>query len=551
VAFTVADYIVRRLDQQQVDTLFGVPAAYCSPLFDAAIRQGMRTVITASDLEAGYAADGYARTKGLGAASVAYGVGALSMINAIAGAFVERSPVVVVNGGPTPGALSNLHQFDVVPSHSIGQDATDLSAYKLVTASAARAGTVAEVPPLVDAAIASAIRTKRPSYIEINMGIWDSACPMPAGALPVANRPAGTESALAATIVGLIRAAQSPVILVGQEIQRYGLADKVGDLIAKLGVRWATAVLSKSVLAEQGPGWIGVYDPPHSPPAIKNAVEHADFLVTLGAVFPNGYASLVQNAFGRMVEIYDRKVRIKTGAKQNAEIGALVAALVTEAAKAPPKPVPPGATPAAPGPGPAPLTYRQVFERIAALLDDTLLVIPDTFLGVFSASDLPVKGRDAFLCSAVWASIGHSVAAAVGASFGSARRPLVICGDGGLHMTATALSTMVQFRRNPIVVVLANGIYGFEQFLLDASFFNNPANAPKPYVVLNNWDFAGFAKGLGVQFAQNVDTPAALDAALAAAKAFNGPALIAAQVDAHGLPAELTGAALAGGGPLR
>ena len=183
MAFTVADYIVRRLAQQQVDTLFGVPAAYCSPLFDAAIRQGMRTVVTASDLKAGYAADSYARTKGLGAASVAYGVGALSMINAIAGGFVERSPVVVVNGGPTPGALSNLRQFDVVPSHSIGQDATDLSAYKLVTPSAARAGTVAEVPPpVVDAAIASAIRTKRPSYIRINTGIWDSACPMLPGA---------------------------------------------------------------------------------------------------------------------------------------------------------------------------------------------------------------------------------------------------------------------------------------------------------------------------------------------------------------------------------
>ena len=72
----------------------------------------------------------------------------------------------------------------------------------------------------------------------------------------------------------------------------------------------------------------------------------------------------MQNAFGRMVEIYDGKVRIKTGAKQNAEIHALVAALVTEAAKAPPRPVPPGATPAAPGPGSVPLTYRQVFERM-------------------------------------------------------------------------------------------------------------------------------------------------------------------------------------------
>src|SRR5262249_23131071 len=99
------------------------------------------------------------------------------------------------------------------------------------------------------------------------------------------------------------------------------------------------------------------------------------------------------------------------------------------------------------GPGATPLTYRQVFERITAVLDGTLLVIPDTFLGVFSASDLPVKRRAAFLCSAVWASIGHSVVAAVGASFGSARWPLVIDGrfshdrDGALHHGAIPLQS--------------------------------------------------------------------------------------------------------------
>ena len=124
-------------------------------------------------------------------------------------------------------------------------------------------------------------------------------------------------------------------------------------------------------------------------------------------------------------------VRIKTAAKQNAEIGALVGALVTEAAKSAPKPVPPGAVPAVPGPASGPLTYEQVFERIGAALDASWITITDTFLGVYSATNLPVKGRDAFLCSGVWASLGHSVAAAVGASFGSSRRPLVICGDGG------------------------------------------------------------------------------------------------------------------------
>jgi indolepyruvate decarboxylase len=540
MAFTVADYILKRLSEQHVDTLFGVPAAYCAPLFDAASGHGIRPVVNASDLEAGYAADGYARTKGLGAVSVAYGVGTLSMINAIAGAYVERSPVVVINGGPTSTNLSNLHQFDVVFSHSIGQDATDLAAYKLVTAKAARAGTAAEVPAVVDDAISTAITKKRPVYIEINMAIWDSACPMPAGPLTVTNPPAGTEQQLAATIVGLIRAAQSPLILVGTEIQRYGLADKAADLIAKLGVRWATALLAKSTLAEQGAGWIGVYDPPHSQAAVKNAVEQADLLVTLGCVFPNGYAALVQNAFGHMVQVYDGRVRIKTGAKQNAEIVALTSALVTEAAKAPPKPVPAGASPVTAGPATDPLTYKQVFERAGAALDDSWITIPDTFLGIYSAANLPVKGRDAFLCSGVWASIGHSVAAAVGASFGSSRRPLVICGDGGFHMTAQALSTMVQTGRNPVIIVIANGIYGYEQFLLDPSFFDNPAKSPRSYVALNQWDFVQFAHGLGLQSAQAVNTAAAFDAALAAAKAGSGPALIVAQVNPHDLPAELS-----------
>jgi indolepyruvate decarboxylase len=536
---TVADYILKRLSEQHVDTLFGVPAAYCAPLFDAAAAHGIRSVVNASDLEAGYAADGYARTKGLGAVAVSYGVGTLSMINAIAGAHVERSPVVVINGGPTKRHFDNLKDFDVVFSHSIGQPATDLAAYKLVTASAARAGSVAEVPATVDNAISTALKTKRPVYIEIDMDLWTAPCPGPIGPIPGTNPLAGTEQQLATTIVGLIRAANKPVILVGNEIQRFGLADKVLDLINKLGVRWATALIAKSTLAEQGTGWIGVYDPPHSLASVKNAVEGTDLLVTLGCVYPSGYANFVSGAIGRIVQIYDGKVRIKNAAKKNAELVALVSALVIEAAKAPPKPVPAGATPPAPGPATGPLTYRQVFERIGAALDDTWITIPDTFLGTFSAANLPVKGRDAFLCSAVWASIGHSVAAAVGASFGSSRRPLVICGDGGFHMTAQALSTMVQNGRNPVTVVIANGIYGYEQFLVDASFFTNPANLPLPYVVLHQWDFVKVGGGFGLQSVQAVNTATAFDSALAAAKSGRGPALIIAQVNSHDLPGEL------------
>ncbi|MGW0808108.1 thiamine pyrophosphate-binding protein [Nonomuraea sp. NPDC002799] len=533
--FTVADYILKRLSQQQVDTLFGVPAAFCAPLFDAVSTHNIKTVVTAGDLEAGYAADGYARTKGLGAVAVANGVGTLSMINAIAGAYVERSPVVVVNGGPNAVNLDNLKKFDVLFSHSTGQPDGDLSAYRLVTASAARAERAADVPALVDDAISTAVRRKRPVYLEFDRDIWTATCTAPTGALSVTNPAAGTEQQLATTIVGLVRAAAKPLLLVGTEIQRYGLADKVADLIAKLGIRWSTQVLAKSVLAEQGDGWVGVFAPPNTQPA---AVAEADLLVMLGCVFPNGYATLVRTGTNRMVTAYDGKVKIKNGAKQDAEIGALVTALVAEAANEAPERIPVAVDPAVPAAA-GPLTYSQVFNRIGAALDTSWLVIPDTFLGGASAVNLPVKGRDAFLCSAVWASIGHSVAAAVGASFGSSRRPLVICGDGGFHMTAQALSTFVRYGRNPVVVVIDNGIYGLEQYIVDSAYFSNPSVQPKPYVVLNQWDFVKFANGLGVQSTHSVDTVAELDQALATVKTSSLPALIVAKINPRGLPVEL------------
>ena len=539
MAFTVVDYVLRRLTQQGVDTLFGVPAVYCAPLYESAPAHAVRAIVTTSDLEAGYAADGYARSKGLAAVSVANGVGTLSLINAIGGAFVERSPVVVINGGPTAGHLADQARLDVVYSHSTGRDATDLNAFALVTAFARRAATVAEVPDVVDTAISTALRTKRPVYIEIDMGLWSAPCQEPGAALSDQVAPAGTETQLANTIVGLIRAAQRPVLLVGTEVQRYGLADAVADLIAKLGIRWASDMLAKSTLPESGAGWIGVYDPPYVPADIRQPIEQADLLVTLGSVFPNAYAPLVNTAFNRMVAVYDGKVRVKSQPKQNAEIRALVAAMRTKAAQQPPATPPAGAVPTIAGPPPAgPLTYRGVFERIGVALDATLFTIADTFLGVYSAANLPVRDRDAFLSDPVWASIGHSVAAAVGVSFGSARRPLVVCGDGGFQMTAQSLSTMARYGRNPIVVVIENGIYGFEQYLLGRGYFSSAA-APKPYVRLGDWDLAKFAASVGIPAASEVATAADLDSVLAAAKAHQGPYLIAAKVDSRGLPAEL------------
>ena len=113
--YVAADYLIERLAQYGARTLFGVPAVYCAALYDAAERAAnVDVVVTNSDLEAGYAADGYARVHGLSALAVSYGPGTLSIVNAIAAAYIERSPIVVVNGGPSQANIDNLASTGVL-----------------------------------------------------------------------------------------------------------------------------------------------------------------------------------------------------------------------------------------------------------------------------------------------------------------------------------------------------------------------------------------------------------------------------------------------------
>ena len=165
-------------------------------------------------------------------------------------------------------------------------------------------------------------------------------------------------------------------------------------------------------------------------------------------------------------------------------------------------------------------------------------MIADTFLGIYPAARLPMPAQDAFIADAVWASIGHAVGAAVGAFGPAAKRPLVLIGDGGFQMVGQAVSTMVRYQHNSIVVIIDNSLYGFEQYLLAPGYYTNPAQPPPvPYFTLPDWDFDGFARALGVTQVQTVNTPQALRAALAAAKAHaGGPSVIRALIGSRSLP---------------
>jgi indolepyruvate decarboxylase len=544
MTYFVADYLIERLAQNGVGALFGIPAVYCAAVYDAAARApGFRTVVTNSDLEAGYAADGYARVRGLSAVAVSYGPGTLSMVNAIAGAYAERSPVVVVNGGPLQTDIDNQNTTGVLFSHSLGQPHTDMDVFRNVTTFCERADSVGAIPQLVDSAIAAALVGKRPVYIEIPHGFLDEPCPQPVGAIDV-TVPAGAADAVAGSILQELATATNPLVIVGEEVQRYGLADTTLAVLDRLQLQWTTTLVAKSVLPESHPRFVGVFNGDEASAPVKDLVRSSGLIVALGAVFGSQYAHLMIPKVNATIRAWDGVVVSHGGAPQAVGLPALLDALDQQSAGASPVVY----TPVVAGPGAAPpvpagpdLEYQQVFDVIAepAFLDRSLTVIADTFLGIYPAAQIPMPAQDSFITDGLWSSIGHSIGAAVGA-FEGGRRPLVLVGDGGFQTVGQAVSTMVRHQHNSIVIIIDNSLYGYEQFLEGQGFYTNPAQPPLPYNVLADWTFEAFARALGVTQVATVNAAAALRTALATAKAHTtGPSVICAQVPSRSLPAGL------------
>lgn len=566
MAFTIADYVVERLRQQGVDTLFGVPSVYCASLYFAAERAAnFSAIVTSSDLEAGYAADGYARVRGLSAVAVSYGPGTLSLVNAIAGAYVERSPIVVLNGGPSEKNISDQTTTGVLYSHSMGRPHTDLEVLQPLTAFCERAADLALIPGKVDQAIRTAITRKHPVYLEIPQAMLGAHTSPPAAPLDL-SIPPGAAPKTASAILKAVKAAKGPVLIVGIEVERYGLAAGVLSIINKLKIRWASTLLARTTLSEQHPQFLGVFNGEKAPQPLKAAISGADLIVSLGAVFGSGHATIMVPQSKKTIRVWDGNVVTFNGAPEQLSFPELIAqldrnAVVEQDERSPVLPtyevhelgeaawdgdrdaaLPPthktGSTAtAAAATG---MTYDALFQVIeqSVTADPALTTIADTFLGIYPSARIRMPVQNSFLASAIWASIGHSVAAGVGVAAAKGKRPVVICGDGGFQMTAQSLSTMARSNLGAIVVVVDNGLYGYEQYLLDPAYYSG-TSAPLPVSVIGRWDYVEVARAMGINQVAKAGTAAALTAAIAAAKAQNGPAVIQAMVQQRSLPSGL------------
>ena len=466
---TVATYLLKRLEQAGLKHAFGVPGHYVLTFMDRLIESGIEFVGTCNELNAGYAADAYARINGIGCICVTWGVGGFSAMNAIAGAYAEQVPLVVLVGGPR----TTQRRSSMLLHHSVGDFATMQQAYSHITAASVLLDDPAEAPQRIDRALARCIAEKRPIMIEIPADMVDRACSAP-GPFAAPDRPLSDPDVLAEALdeaMSLLLTAKRPVILGGVELHRYGLMQEFHRLVEASRLPVATTLLGKTVISEHHPQAIGVYEGGAARQEIRAIVENADVLLCLGAwISAINYGVYTGRLEGRsMILANSGRLKISQHVYEQVWIGDAVTGLADRMPKTglvhPPfKSVSQLLdTNFVAEPGRA-LTVNRVMKRINAFIGEDTTVIAETGDSIFAAADLVMHHDVGFIGQAFYLSIGYALPATLGAALADpSRRPIAFIGDGAFQMTVQELSSLCRRKSNVILLVMNNDGYTTER----------------------------------------------------------------------------------------
>jgi TPP-dependent 2-oxoacid decarboxylase len=511
---TVGEYLFQRLESLGVGHVFGVPGDYVLGLMDVLNKTPIELVGNCNELNAGYAADAYARLRGMGAVCVTYGVGGFSLLNAVVGAYAERVPLVVISGAPS----SSVRQSSLLLHHTTGDYNLQFSVMEKVTVAAVILSDASQAAYQIDRTLADCLHHKRPVYIEIPVDLVDQPC-LPPEIHPVVAAKLTDPDVLqeaVAEAVELLTKAKSPVILAGVEFHRFDLEDKLLKLLETTGYPIATTMLGKSCISEMHPQFIGNYIGALSREYVRERIEDADCLLCLGAIMSDmnlgAYTAILDD--NKIINANSEKVKIKHHFYQPVYLGDFIDGLIKnlDHRAAETLNIKPGSASLSQTFTPKPeakLTNARFYERVNHFLEDEWIVISDTGDAIVATMDLLMREKNNFIGQAFYLSIGYSIPACLGAAMAEPhRRPIVFVGDGAFQMTAQELSTIIRHRLNPIIFLINNDGYTIERVIRDG-----------PYNDLQPWKYHQLPQVFGESWSCEVKTEGELEVALVQAKA--------------------------------
>jgi indolepyruvate decarboxylase len=494
---TIGSYLIQRLQDYGVRDVFGIPGDFVLTFYDQLQKSPLRVIGATREDNAGYAADGYARVNGIGAVCVTYCVGGLSLCNSIAGAYAEKSPVVVISGGPGMEERRN----DPLLHHKVRDFNTQREVFEKITVASALLDDPLTAFREIDRCLEACVRYKRPVYLELPRDRVDSKPLSPY--VPTTSPQVSDKDALAAALTEAaerLAAAKKPVLIAGIEVHRFGLQKLVVDLAEKFNIPMCATLLGKSVVSEKHPLYLGVYEGAMGRQAVTEYVESSDCVILLGAFMTDinlGIFTAHLDA-GRCISATSEKLRIGHHHFHDvvfADFLRGLGGLKLAAKKKTPLPRRESA-PATKRPASEPVTIASLFEHINSFLDDNMVVVADVGDSLFAASDLTIHKQTEFLSPAYYTSMGFAIPASVGVQVANRNlRPIVLVGDGAFQMTCLELSTSVRHKFNPLVIVLNNKGYTTERFLLEG-----------PFNDILNWNYHNLPDLLGAGWGFEVHT---------------------------------------------
>lgn len=511
---TVIEHVLARLKAIGISHVFGVPGDYAFSVEDAIVKfQGIEWVGSCNELNAAYAAEGYARIHGVGAVNTTYGVGELSAIGAVCGAYAEHLPVFHLVGMPTMAAQAGR----ALVHHTLGNGEFELfrkMAEPGVCASAIM--TPQNVAYETERLIAEALYHRRPVYMAFpsdvaNEAVVSSAEPLPPPISDPTNLKAATDA-----IVTALKGARTSCIVPGLLAVRAGLRKELQSFVDASGLPFATMFADKSALEEQQPAFIGMYDGKLMDESVREFVESCDLVLTIGTSMTdfNSGAFTAHLDPTKTVDIRHHRTQVGSTVYPNVEMRDILAELTRRVPKRNLKaPVPPSSLGPVVGSGGDAITADALYPRWANFIKPDDIVIAETGTSSMGLAFALMPKGATFHNQTLWAAIGWATPASFGAALAAPdRRVVLVTGEGSHQLTAQEISQFGRRGLKPIVFVLNNSGYLIERLLCkDPSIAYNDV-AP--------WRYAELPHALGCDgwFTARVTTCGEFDEALKAAE---------------------------------
>jgi indolepyruvate decarboxylase len=478
---SIGEFLLRRLQEAGVRHIFGVPGDYNLELMQQLEDRGEPAWIgNCNELNAAYATDAYARISGLGALIVTHGVGALSAINGVAGAYSEHVPVICICGSIP---LRAVQRGDLMHHTLADREKGDFCRiFAEVTTAQARL-TPDNAAAEVDRLILTAWRRKLPVYMELPSDIAFLEIDVPDGPIKLDTRPSdqGNLKACAEMILERLTAAKAPAFLLDLDASRFGVARQIMELAERFHVQVATVNCAKGAVPETSTLFVGTYGGMASSPEVRGAIEGSDCLLTLGYRRVESTTGFFTDKLPASAIHLNSTYVDATGKNyQGIQIAELLHSLVDRSSglvadKQPPRPSKQSAF----VPSNDALTQDAYWKAMQTFLRPGDVIVVEDGTSSAGAGRLTLPDDCIYISGAVvWCSIGYATAALLGAILASpGRRHILLTGEGSLQMTAQELSTILRHDLRPFIFVNQNSGYTVERAVLgkDAKY-NDVAN---------------------------------------------------------------------------